>query len=153
MSPDIKQRIDKDIKQAMLAGDKTLVTTLRGLKSAILYVEVAKGVRGEGLADSEVIEVLSKESKKRQESADMYAQGGSPERARGEIDEKRVIEKYLPPQLSEDELRGVISEVIREVRATDMSAMGQVISKVKQCTIGTADGAAIARIVKEMINP
>src|ERR671929_50955 len=97
----LKERIDQDLKQAMLAGDKTLVTTLRGLKSAILYAEVAKGSRDKGLSDEEVVEILTKEAKKRQESADMYSQGGSAEKAEAELTEKTVIEKYLPAQLSD----------------------------------------------------
>src|SRR3954462_11571922 len=101
----LKQQIDRDIKTAMLAGQKTLVTTLRGLKSTILYAEVAKGSREEGLSDPEAIELLAKEAKKRQESADLYKQGGSPERAEAELTEKQVIEQYLPKQLTEDELQ------------------------------------------------
>lgn len=84
----LKNQIDADIKVAMLAGEKTLVTTLRGLKSAILNVEVAKGLRETGLADSEITDILAKEAKKRQESADMYTQGNSPERAAAELTEK-----------------------------------------------------------------
>src|SRR6185436_15726373 len=100
----LKQQIDADIKQAMLGGDKVLTTTLRGLKSAILYVEVAKNKREEGLTDDEITEVLSKEAKKRQESADLYVQGGNQVKADEELVEKIVIEKYLPAQISEDEL-------------------------------------------------
>lgn len=75
----LKQKIEQDIKTAMLAGDKTLVMTLRGLKSAILYIEVAQGIRDTGLPDAEVIDLLAKEAKKRQESADLYKQGGNQE--------------------------------------------------------------------------
>ncbi len=148
----IKSQIDQDLKQAMLAGDKTLTTTLRGLKSAILYVEVAKGARDTGLPEAEVIDILSKEAKKRQESADMYTQGASAERAAAETAEKLVIEKYLPAQLSEDEISQVVEQVITELSASDMSAMGQVIGKVKESTKGSADGAVIARIVKEKLS-
>ncbi len=135
----------------MLAGEKTLVTTLRGLKSAILYVEVAKNAREEGLPDPEVVDILGKESKKRQESADMYIQGGSQERADAELTEKKVIEKYLPAQLSEEEIGQLIAEVIAQTGATDMSAMGQVIGKVKELSKGSADGAVIARLVKDKL--
>jgi uncharacterized protein YqeY len=72
-----KQQIDADLKTAMLAGDKTLVTTLRGLKSAILYVEVAENAREKGLPEDAVVAILQKEAKKRQESADLYLQGGN----------------------------------------------------------------------------
>lgn len=68
----LKQRIDQDLKQALLGGDKVLATTLRGLKSVILYAEVAKGVREQGLDDEEILRLLAKEAKKRQESADLF---------------------------------------------------------------------------------
>ncbi len=84
----LKQQIDADLKTAMLAGDKVLVTTLRGLKSVILNVEVAEGSRETGLADDKIISLLQKEAKKRQESADLYLQGGSVERQQAELAEK-----------------------------------------------------------------
>jgi len=147
----IKNVINQDLKQAMLAGDKILVTTLRGLKSALLYAEVAKGLREQGLPDQQVIELLGKEAKKRQESVDLYTQGGSPERAEAELAEKKVIEKYLPAQLSEAAVRELVTDVIAEIGATDMTAMGSVMTAVKERTQGTADGALIANIVREAL--
>jgi uncharacterized protein YqeY len=147
----VKQQIDADIKTAMLAGDKVLVTTLRGLKSAILNVEVAEGKREEGLSDDVVINMLQKEAKKRQESADLYAQGGSPERQQAELTEKTVIEKYLPQQLSEAEISILIDEVIASTGASGLQSMGQVIGGVKAKAGAAADGAVIARLVKEKL--
>ncbi len=148
----IKAQIDEDIKRAMLAGQKTLVTTLRGLKSVILYAEVAQGVRDEGLDESSVIEILSKEQKKRQESADMYTQGGRPDRSDAELVEKRIIEKYLPTQLTENEVEKLVSEVITEIGTVKMSDMGKIITTVKGRSKGTADGATISKIVKEKLS-
>src|SRR6266545_551977 len=136
----LKARLDQDLKAALLAGDKVLATTLRGLKSVILYAEVAKGVREQGLPDEEIIILLSKEAKKRQESADLYRQGGNEDRAIAELAEKTVIESYLPRQLSDDELRKLIDEAVRSLHATAPAAMGQVIGAVKQKTGGQADG-------------
>jgi hypothetical protein len=147
----LKSRIDQDLKAALLAGDKDRVTTLRGLKSAILYVEVAKGVREQGLPDSEIVEVLSREAKKRQESADLYVKGGSEDKAKFELAEKQVIETYLPSQLSDDELQKVVETTITEIAATGPSAMGQVIGAVKAKTAGQAEGARIAQIVKDRL--
>lgn len=147
----IKSRIDSDIKQAMLDGKKELVTTLRGLKSAILYAEVAKGLREQGLPEEEEISVLAKEAKKRQESADMYRQGGDEERAKAEATEKQIIETYLPAQLSPEDLNKLVEEVVRELEVSGMQAMGQVIAKVKERSQGRADGATIARVVKEKL--
>ncbi len=148
----LKEQIDQDIKQAMLGGDKVLTTTLRGLKSAILYVEVAKNKRDEGLGDDEIIEVLSKEAKKRQESADLYVQGGNQEKAELELTEKTVIEKYLPAQLSEEDIQTVVDKVITETGAAGMQAMGQVIGAVKGQLGASADGSVIARLVKERLS-
>ena len=146
----LKEQIEADLKTAMLAGEKTLVTTLRGLKSAILNVEVAKNARETGLPDSEITDILAKEAKKRQESADMYVTGNSPERAEAELTEKTVIEKYLPKQMNEAEIAAVIEEVTAEIGASPQQ-MGQIIGEVKARTAGAADGAIIARLVKEKL--
>jgi len=147
----LKQQIDRDLKAALLAGDKDRATTLRGIKSVILYAEVAKGIRDTGLGDDEIIVLLAKEAKKRQESADLYIKGGAPDRANKELAEKEIIEGYLPKQLSDAELISVIDEVITDVGAEGMQAMGQVIGQVKQKTAGQADGGRIAQMVKERL--
>lgn len=147
----LKVTLEQDIKTAMLAGDKTLVTTLRGLKSAILYVEVAEGKRDDGLSDNDIIKVFQKEAKKRQESADLYAQGGNTDKQSAELAEKTVIEKYLPAQLSEQELSVIIDDVIATTNATGMQAMGQVMGAVKARAGAAADGSTIARLVKERL--
>lgn len=148
----LKTQIDKDLKAALLAGDKDLATTLRGLKSVILYVEVAKGVRDEGLPDDEIITLFTKEAKKRQESADFYVKGGNEERAQAEMREKEVIEKYLPAQLSDDELQKLVGDTVTELGVTDMQGMGQAIAKVKEKAGAGADGARIAALVKERLS-
>ncbi len=148
----LKNDIDADLKAAMLAGDKTLVTTLRGLKGAILNVEIAKGQRDTGLPDAEIVDLMAKEAKKRQESADLYLQGGSPDRAEAELTEKRVIEKYLPTQLSEAELLTVIDAVVSSMGEVTMQQMGQVIGAVKSKVGASADGAMVAKLVKERLS-
>lgn len=148
----IKEQIENDIKQAMLAGDKTLTTTLRTVKSAALNLEVANGSREQGLSDAEFIDLLTKEAKRRQESADMYTQGGSPERAEAELAEKAVIEKYLPTQLSDEELNSLVNDVIKELGVSGPQAMGQVIGEVKKRSAGQADGGRIAHLTKEQLN-
>lgn len=146
----LKQRIDQDLKQAMLGGDKTLTTTLRGLKSAILYVEVAQGSRDQGLSDDEIVRVLQKEAKKRQESADLYRQGGNEAKAAAELDEKTVIERYLPAKMSQEELTALVDAVVAEV-GRDKANMGRIIGAVKQKAGAAADGAVIAGLVKERL--
>lgn len=147
----IKQKLQDDVKAAMLAGDSLRLETLRGLKSAILYAEVAAKKRDEGLSDEEIIALFAKEAKKRQESAELYQQGNSPERAEKELAEKAIIDAYLPEQLSEDELKAMIDEVITQQGASGMQAMGQVIGAVKAKVGNSADGALIARLVKERL--
>ena len=148
----IKQQLNDDVKAAMLAGDKIRLETLRGLKSVILYAEVAANKREAGLGDDEILALLAKEAKKRQESADFYVQGGSQERADKELQEKAIIQTYLPAQLGEVELQAVIEEVITATGATGPQAMGQVIGAVKAKVGNTADGAVIARLVKERLS-
>lgn len=148
----IKDKINNDIKTAMLAGEKDLVTTLRGLKSAILYAEVAKGTRDEGTPDNEVIAILQKEAKKRQESADLYKQGDNPEKARAEEQEKKIIEQYLPAQLSESEVKSLVDSEAEKMGEINMQQMGQLIGAVKKASNGNADGALIAKLVRERLN-
>lgn len=147
----LKEQIDQDLKTAMLAGDKQTVTVLRGLKGAVLNVEIANNSRDKGLTDDEVIAVFGKEAKKRQESAEMYKQGNSPDRAQAELEEKAIIDKYLPQQLGDDELAQIIDEAIVSTGAQGPQAMGQVIGAVKAKTAGQADGARIAQLVKEKL--
>lgn len=148
----LKTQIDQDLKSALLAGDKDLATTLRGIKSVILYAEVAKGARDEGLGDDEIIALLTKEAKKRQESADLYKKGGNEDRATAELREKDVIEKYLPAQLSDDELKVLVDASVAELGVSSAQGMGQVIAAVKSKAGAAADGARIAALVKERLS-
>lgn len=150
--PTLEQRLEQDIKDALLAGDKVKATTLRGLKATLLNVKVAQGKRDSGLNDQEVQQVLGKEAKKRQESADLYKQGGDDTRAQAELSEKAVIEAYLPAQLSEAEIAALVDEAIKSTGASGPQAMGQVIGQVKAKAGASADGALIARITKEKLS-
>ncbi len=147
----LEQKLEQDIKTALLAGDRNRATTLRGLKATLLNVKVATGKRENGLSDEEVIPVLAKEAKKRQESADLYLQGGDQARADAELAEKAIIEAYLPEQLSEAEIGLLIDKAIKETGAKDLQAIGQVIGQVKQQAGAKADGSIIARLVKEKL--
>lgn len=148
----LKERIDSDIKTAMLAGEKDKSMTLRGLKSAILNAEIESNKRDQGLSDEEVITVLQKESKKRQESADLYRQGGNEEKAGAELAENELIKAYLPEQMSDQEVSAVVEKAIAETGATNMQSMGQVIGRVKSELGSRADGAVIAKLVKERLS-
>lgn len=147
----LKDQIDQDLKKAMLAGDKQLATTLRGLKSVILYAEVATGKRSEGLIDSEVVELLRKEAKKRQESADLYIKGNAQEKADAELAERKLIEQYLPKQLDDDQLAQLVSKAVEEIDDDSPQAMGRIIGRVKSLSDGGADGARIAAAVRRRL--
>ncbi len=147
----LEERLEQEIKAALLGGDKVKATTLRGLKATLLNVKVAEGKRDSGLSDDEVIQVLVKQAKQRQESADLYKQGGNQEKADAELAEKAIIEAYLPEQMDEDELNKLIDEVISQTGVSGTQAMGQVIGQVRAKAGATADGAVIARLVKEKL--
>jgi uncharacterized protein YqeY len=147
----LEQRIEQDIKAAQLAGEALRLETLRGVKAVLLNVKVATGKRETGLTDEEVLPLLSKQSKQRQESADMYLQGGDQARADKELAEKAIIDAYLPAQLSEADIATMIGSVIAETGASGPQALGQVISQVKRQAGAAADGAIIARLVKEKL--
>jgi uncharacterized protein YqeY len=148
----IRQKLDDDVKAAMIARDKLRVETLRGLKTVILYADVATKTRDTGGIDDEAILVLfAKEAKKRQESADLYVRGGSQERADKELAEKGMIEAYLPQQLSDAELSKLVDDAIAATGASEVKDMGKVIGMVKSKAGITADGAAIAKAVAERL--
>ena len=148
----LMQRLQDDTKAALLGGDRFVGDTLRNLKAAILNEEVAQGKRDEGLADTEIEKVIAKEVKKRHESATLYEQNGREESAAEERREAEVLSRYLPQQLSEAEVKAIVDAMVAELGATDARMMGQVIGAVKAQAGNTADGALIAKLVKEALN-
>ncbi len=148
----MKEQIDKDLKEALLAGDKPKVETLRGIKAAILNEEVAQNARDSGLSDDQIQNILAKESKRRQEAADLYKQGGSPDRADAELAEKGIIDSYLPEQMSEEDIAKLADDAISATSASGIQDMGKVIGAVKAKAGNSADGSVIARVVKEKLS-
>lgn len=147
-----KERINCDLKIALLAGEKDRATTLRGLKSAILNAEIASNKRDQGLDDEQLMQILNKEVKNRVESAEMYVQGGSQERANKELQEKAIITAYLPAQLSDDALSAIIAEVVLDLKPSGVKDMGKVVAAVRAKVAGQADGGRIAAVVKQELN-
>lgn len=148
----LKQRITDDLKAALLGGDRFAAEVLRGLKAAVLNEEVAKGKRDEGLDDAAIEQIIAKEVKKRSESAALYIQGGRPELAENESNEAEILKQYLPEQLSDEEITAVVQSVIADLNVSGPAAMGQVIGAVKKEVGTSADGATVARIVKQALN-
>jgi uncharacterized protein YqeY len=147
----LEQRLEEEIKAALLGGDKDKATTLRTLKAALLSYKVAEGKRESGITDDEVIAIFSKEAKKRQESADLYVQGGNQEKADAELTEKAIIETYLPAQLSEKEIAKLVEEAIAATGASGVQDMGKVIGMVRGKAGASADGGLIAKITKDKL--
>ena len=149
---DMQDRIVQDLKAAMLNRDAVRTSVLRSIKSAFIYAKVAPGSDGsEDLSDEAVLLILAKEAKKRQESADSFVQAGQPDRAEAELAEKVIISEYLPAQLSEAEVKAIVDEVVAQFDEVSPKLMGQVIGQVKVKAGPSADGALIARLVKERL--
>lgn len=142
------ERIDQDLKQALLQGKKEDVTTYRGLKSVIQNEAITKRAKNAELTEDDIVNILTKEAKKRQESADLFVQGGAQERADNELREKVLIEGYLPKQMDDAELETLVEEVIAGMGQVTPAQMGQIIGAVKAKAGSTADGGRIATIVK-----
>lgn len=140
------------LKQALLAHDSETATTLRSLKSAVLNAEIASGKREMGLAEEEVIGLLQKEAKKRQEAANIYRDAGDDARADKELSEKKIIDQYLPAQLDEAAVSALVESAVSDLGASSMADMGKVIGAVKAKAGATADGSVIAKLVKEKLN-
>lgn len=148
----IKQSIEADIKSALLGGEKEKVTILRTIKSVILEAEIATHKRDEGLSDPEIIGLLSKESKKRQDSATLYRSVGEAEREATELKEQLLINSYLPDQISDEELNSLVDDAITELgQAVSLQVMGKVIGIVRSKSEGKAEGSRIAAAVKAKI--
>ena len=147
----MQEQIEKDLKLAMLAGDKAKTETLRGLKNAIQNEIIRVGAKQTGISDEQMQRVLVKEAKQRQESAYLYQKANETERAKKELAEKAIIETYLPEALDEDELKVLISKHITALRAESIADMGKVIGAVCAEAGASADGATVARLVREAL--
>ncbi|HMS23775.1 MAG TPA: GatB/YqeY domain-containing protein [Candidatus Saccharibacteria bacterium] len=146
----IKQTIDADLKQALLSGDKDKSSILKVIKSVILDAEIAKNKRDDGLGEQELVDLLQKEAKKRDDTAEIYKKAADEGRENAEKAEADLIRSYLPEQMGEDEIKKIVDEVIGSEPA-EMKDMGRFIGLVKTKTGSSADGATIARLVKEKI--
>ena len=147
----LKEQIRNDMKAALLGGSRFEGDTLRNLMAAILNEEVATNKRDEGLEDAEIEKLIAREVKKRRESISMYEQNNRADLAENEKNEIAVLEKYMPEQLSEADVRAKVDEVVAGMGEVNMQQMGQVIGAVKAQLGNSADGALIAKVVKEKL--
>ncbi|WP_162053604.1 GatB/YqeY domain-containing protein [Pontibacter pamirensis] len=147
----LKERVDADIKQAMLAKDKSRLQALRSIKSQILLAETEKAGT-EGISNETELKLLTKAAKQRRESAELYAKQGRADLEEVELAELAVIEQYLPQQLDEGDLRVRLLEIIQRVGATGPSDIGRVMGVASKELAGQADGRAISSAAGDLLN-
>ena len=147
---DLKERLRTDLTTAIKARDSLRSSTLRMVLTAVTNAEVS-GKSSRELTDEDVLGVLTSEAKKRREAADAFAEAGREEQAAKERAEADVIADYLPEQLSDEEIRSLVSATVDElgVRGDGMKAMGRVMGALQPKVKGRADGAAGAAAVRE----
>lgn len=153
----LKQQIQNSTNEALKAGDAFLVGTLRMVLAAILTKEKDKKYKEKlendaQLSDEEVIDVISSEIKKRKDAIVLYEQGNRPELAEREKNEIDVLIKYLPEQLSEEELKKLVAESVASTGAKEMRDMGKVMADLNPKIKGKADGGTVSKIVKELLS-
>lgn len=150
----LKEQLKQDLTKSLKEQDVVQSSTLRMALTAITNEEVS-GKEAKILSDAEVLVVLTKEAKKRKESVEAFNQANRKDLADKEAQELKVLEKYLPSALTEDELNKIIDEAIAEAKASGaegMKAMGVVMKIVQPKTVGRTDGALLAAKVKEKLN-
>jgi uncharacterized protein len=140
---DLRERLQADTREAMKAGERELVGTLRMISNAVAHEHKEGG--------GDEVAVLRRERKRRHEAAQAYRDGGSPERAAAEEAEAEVIERYLPAELAEDELGELIDAAISETGAGGPEDMGKVMGSVMPKVGGRADGARVSAAVRERL--
>jgi len=143
------ERLGQEMKSAMLAKDADRLSALRMLKSAIGYAQIER--KNDNLSDAELVTLTQKEIKKRREAAEQFEKGGRPELAAKEKKEITVLETFLPPPLSSEELEQLVRASIQELGAADKKQMGQVIKAVQAKAAGRADGKSISQIVGKLL--
>ena len=146
----LEEKIQQDIKAAMLAKEREKLESLRAIKAAILLAKTADG--SESVADDALVKIIQKLVKQRKETAVIYKEQNRPELAEKEIMEASYMEVYLPKQLSEEELTAEIKKIIAEVGATSAKEMGKVMGVASKALAGKADGRAISTIVKSLLS-
>ncbi|MEK7542151.1 MAG: GatB/YqeY domain-containing protein [Patescibacteria group bacterium] len=145
----MKEEIQKQLKEAMLQKDELKTGTLRMLLAALINKEKEKSQHE--LSEEEIQQVISTEVKKRKEATEAFEKGGRPEMAEKERKEMKILQKYLPEQLSEEEVRKLVKEAMEQTGATTPQDMGKVMAAVMPKLKGKADGVLVSSIVRELL--
>ena len=143
----IEEKLNADIKTAMLARDAKKLDALRAMKSVVLLLKTSP----EGLTEESATKALQKEVKKRRETADIYTKQNRADLAEVEIAQADVIEAYLPKQMSAEELKAEVEKMIAQVGATSPADMGKVMGVATKALAGKADGKAVSDLVKQLL--
>lgn len=143
----LEDKINADIKSAMLAKEAQKLEALRAIKSAIILLKTSV----EGLTPESEIKAVQKMVKQRKETAELYVTQGRQDLADVEVAQAKIIEAYLPAQMSADDLRAAIKEIIASVGASSAADMGKVMGVASKQLSGKADGKAISTMVKELL--
>ena len=147
----LEQKIMPELKAAMLAKDEKSMRALRAIKAAIIVAKTAEGAGGE-LKEEDEVKLLQKLVKQRKDSLDIFTQQNRPDLAEKEKEEIEVIERFLPKQLSADELKEEIQKIIAETGASSPADMGKVMGAANKQLAGRADGKTISSVVKELLS-
>ena len=143
----LQNQVMEEIKVAMKAKDSTTLESLRAIKSALLLAQTEKGA-GDEMSDADEIKLIQKLVKQRKDSAAIFKEQGREDLAEPELAQIAVIEKFLPAQLSEDEIEKVVIQIIESTGASGMKDMGKVMGMVSKQLGGQADGKTISGIVR-----
>ena len=145
----LKQQLQDQLKQAMLQKEELQKSVLRMLLSAITYYEINKGGAGYEATDEDVLAVVDKQVKQRKDSIEQFENAGRQELADKEKAEMELLQKYLPEQMSEDELRSIVKETIAGLGTVTIADMGKIMGAVMPKVKGKADGNLVGKIVRE----
>ena len=149
----LRDNINSALKDAMKARDERRTSTLRLINAAIKNADIeARGAGKEPLNEAELLSLLQKMIKQRQESVELYEKGGRPELAQQERDEIAIIGGYLPKQMSDTEAGAAISGIIQEINAQTMKDMGRVMSTLRERFAGTMDFGKASAKIKDMLS-
>ncbi|MBO9632200.1 MAG: GatB/YqeY domain-containing protein [Chitinophagaceae bacterium] len=148
----LEQTVNTELKAAMLAKDEAGLRSLRAIKSAILLAKTAEGASGGDLTADAEIKLLQKLVKQRKDSLEIFQQQNREDLAKKEQEEISVIEKFLPKQMSPEELKAAISEIIASVGASSPADLGKVMGVASKQFAGKADGKTISALVKELLS-
>jgi uncharacterized protein YqeY len=149
----IREKINQQLIAALKSKNKTLVSTLRLVMTAIKEKDIANrsGGKREDIKDQEILRVLVKMKKQRQDSADLYKKGGRQELLQTEIDEIKIIDSYLPKQLTEEELKKICIETIESLGATSIKDMGKIMGELKNKNAESIDFSKVNLIIKDLL--